>query len=175
MKINKSVTKAFFVFTVFLLFNCTTDKTLLPDEHLSWQRTTEIELDYPIPGHEDHYRRIFINDIGRSVQVSEEGSEVSYRYPPGTVIIKEVYDEAAYNPQSKPALLTAMVKNPEHPDARSGWVWVVKNLEKGTEEIIEEEFCVTCHAAANTPHPYGDKNISGEFRDFVFFPYDGKD
>ncbi|MFP4383394.1 MAG: cytochrome P460 family protein [Spirochaetia bacterium] len=150
---------------------CGNEETLLPPDYLSWERTTETELDYPIPGHENHYRRIFINQTGTEVRISGEGSEISYQYPSGTVIIKEVYDAPQYTPQSKPVMLTAMVKDPDHPEARSGWVWVVKNLEEDSEQIITEEFCVTCHAAANTPHPYGDGNKEGHFLDFVFFPY----
>ena len=64
-----------------------------------------------------------------------------------------------------------MLKRPGHPQARAGWLWIVKDIPSGKETIISEEFCVTCHANANERHPYGDRNPTEDFRDFLFFPY----
>jgi hypothetical protein len=47
----------------------------------------------------------------------------------------------------------------------------VRDTASGQEKVIDYEFCYDCHANANEPHPYGDRNPHGEFRDYVFFPY----
>jgi len=146
-------------------------RPLLPADYAGWARTTEEILDYPIPGHEDRGRRIYINPRGRQVRVGSESGRVSWSYPEGTVIIKEIFGGLEIREADKPVMLTAMVKDPEHPQARGGWVWVMKDLSAGDERIIDWEFCIDCHANANEPHPYGDKNEANEFRDYVFFPY----
>lgn len=156
-----------------LLTGCNEEKRgpLLTGSYSAWERTTETELDYPIPGHEDNYRRIYINETGMNVRITTGEDGVRHYYPEGTVIIKEVFEGSDYQEGSEPVMLTAMVKQPSDPLARGGWLWVVKNLSTGRETVMETKFCVTCHANANEAHPYGDGNPQNEFRDFVFFPY----
>jgi hypothetical protein len=144
---------------------------LLPAEYNTWARTTERVLDYPIPGHEDRYRRIFINALGGEVTVSTTERRVSWEYPTGTTIVKEIFAGAAVQADEGPVMLTGMIKAPGNPRARGGWLWVVRDLTSGSEQIVDWEFCVDCHANANEPHPYGDRNEGNEFRDYVFFPY----
>jgi hypothetical protein len=144
---------------------------LLPVDYAGWARTTMKVLDYPIPGHEDRGRRIYINSTGTGVRVSSETGRVTWSYPAGSIIIKEIFGGLEIGEADKPVMLTAMIKEPEHPQARGGWVWVMKDLASGGERVIDWEFCVDCHANANEPHPYGDKNEGNEFRDYVFFPY----
>lgn len=47
------------------------------------------------------------------------------------------------------------------------------NIISGDESVITQEFCVTCHSNANEEHSYSDGNVNNDFRDFVFFPYQG--
>lgn len=145
-------------------------KTLVPADYSGWGTTTTTELNYPIPGHENNYRKIFINDTGFTVDVRDSGGKILYDYPDGTVIIKEIYQGMSITPGSKPMVLTVMIKDRENPKARGGWLWIVKNLASGDENIISQEFCITCHTNANEPHPYGDGNKDSIFRDYAFFP-----
>ena len=68
-------------------------------------------------------------------------------------------------------MLTVMIKDPDHPNAQGGWVWVVKQLDSGREVKFTSDFCVNCHDGANGRHPYADKNPDQEFRDYVFYPW----
>ena len=141
----------------------------VPDDYSSWQQTTDIELRYPIPGHEDNYRRIYINPEGLEFRSEMSNGGRQYFFPEGTVIIKEVYDGFNPAPGETPRQLTVMVKKADHPDALGGWLWIVKNPGEPGEHIVTNEFCLTCHSNANEPHPYGDRNPESEFRDYVFF------
>ena len=40
-------------------------------DYHSWQRTTNVVLDYPIPGHQDRFRIPRMNAIGFSAQAGE--------------------------------------------------------------------------------------------------------
>ena len=143
----------------------------VPADYATWNLTTDRTLDYPIPGHMDHLRRIYINPTGEGATTTTNPSgRVVWDYPPGTIIVKEIYQREGYDDESVPNSLTVMIKASDHPRARKGWVWLVTS--PGAEEatIIDQEFCVTCHADANERHPYGDANPDREFRDCVFFP-----
>ena len=118
---------------------------LVQVDHSDWAQTTAEHLSFPVPGHGDGQRRIFINAVGQT------GEGVT--------------------PQS----LAIMVKDPDHPMSRGGWVWLSKDPDSGEERIFDEQFCVTCHANANEEHPYSDGNREGQFRDFVFYPYWGRE
>ncbi|MBN1412279.1 MAG: cytochrome P460 family protein [Spirochaetales bacterium] len=164
------------LFGVMLLFlGCAEKKPLIPLEYNDWKRTINEVLKYPIPGHENNYRKIFINDTGTKVVREEKEGRTYDNYPDGTIIIKEIYDSSDYKDTDKPVNLTCMVKDPKNVNSRGGWVWIVKSPETGTETILTQAFCVTCHANANEPHPYGDKNLNNDFRDYVFFPYWGEE
>jgi hypothetical protein len=142
---------------------------LVPDGYSTWRRTTELRLDYPIPGHEDNFRIIYINDTGLGYSRTGAAQAEYIEFPEGTVIAKEVYEGASPEPGAKPMMITAMIKAAGSPDARGGWVWVVKDLAMNKETIIKGTFCFTCHGNANEAHPYGDKNLHESFRDYVFF------
>ena len=143
---------------------------MVPGNHEGWSRTTVVELDYPIPGHESHYRRTYINSIGENFTVSLEDGKTVHEYPAGTIIIKDIYPGLVFENGDQPVMQTVMIKDPEHPHNRGGWVWIIKNLETGTETVMDDLFCLSCHSNANEQHPYGDKNTREEFRDYVFFP-----
>jgi hypothetical protein len=142
-----------------------------PVEYRTWKEATEIELNYPVPGHLDHFRRIYINGIGEKVQITERNSRRFYDYPEGTIIVKEIYQGLAQPEDGEePIALTIMIKNSQDPRGRNKWFWVSTEFDSKQEQIIEHEFCVDCHANANEPHPYSDKNPNNDFRDFVYFP-----
>lgn len=166
--------KLFFMQMLLLLLflSCTKQelRLLRVEEYRSWQTTTSEILTYPIPGHEDKHRRIFISPEGLGLTRENKGGRTYHSYPPGTQIIKEILD-----PNGKetdlPLMLTAMIKQPQDPRARGGWIWVVYTPASKKETVVTEEFCISCHGNANEPHPYGDRNPDNEFRDYVFFPY----
>lgn len=141
------------------------------EEYRTWNSPTARELNYVIPGHLEHYREIYINAIGYNVQPTEEGDHRTYAYPEGTMIVKEIYDDL-HPPEKEeaPVSLTVMIKDSQHPKSQRGWIWIDKDLQTGEERVIEYQLCCDCHASANEPHPYGDKNPAGSDRDYVFFP-----
>jgi len=161
-----------FIVGILLFSGCDGGKNepLVPEDYSGWSRTTEEELDYPIPGHESHYRRIFINDIGKTYTITESDGRTIHEYPEKTIIIKDIYPGLTYEPGDEPVMQTVMIKNSEHEHSRGGWLWVVKDPETGTETVMDDPFCLTCHSSANEKHPYGDKNTDDEYRDYVFFP-----
>lgn len=143
---------------------------LVPKNYKNWAMTAT-NLNYPIPGHENHYRQIFINKKGEEVKLEKKNGRLYYNYPKGTIIIKEIYPTLNPAKDAKPISLSVMIKDPENPLSRDGWVWVVKTVKTGEEKIIDYEFCFDCHANANEPHQYSDGNPDNDFRDYVFFPY----
>jgi hypothetical protein len=148
------------------------DEQLVDFDYSSWKKTTDVELNYFIPGHEGHYRIPYINKTGENVEVAvDERGKKSYNYPEGTIIIKEIYPNLQLREGDKPIMLTVMIKKEDHEHAQGGWVWIVKQLDSGKEVVFKSDMCVYCHDGANGRHPYGDKNPNEEFRDYVFFPY----
>lgn len=141
---------------------------LIPADYSGWASTVDGPLVYEIPGHTMDMRKIYINDTGTRLEITETGGRVSHEYPEGTVILKENYrgDESA-----GPAMLTVMIKSKKDSRARGGWIWLAKEVGGGEERIFSDEFCFTCHQNANEQHPYGDRNTNREFRDFVFYPW----
>jgi hypothetical protein len=142
--------------------------TLVPDGYRSWSLTTNVRLDYPIPGHEDRYRVIQMNEKGFTF-TRAEGPSGRVDFPEGTIIAKDIFPTSNPGPTDLPVMLTAMIKAPSDPDARGGWLWVIKDLSSGMETLQKGDFCVRCHANANEAHPYGSKNPGGAFSDYVFF------
>jgi len=155
-----------------LLISCSAGEpvTLVPEEYDDWQRTTQEDLRFPIPGHEDNLRRIFINQEGLDYRTEMEGDRRHFFFPEETVIVKEIYEGFSPTPGEEPTQLTVMIKKPNHPDSLGGWLWLIKDPGSGKENIITNEFCHTCHSNANEAHPYADGNPTGEFRDYVFYP-----
>jgi len=148
-------------------------KPLIPEisQYRRWEQPIGDILDYPIPGHEDNRRRIFINPRGTEVRVDRRENRVYWKYPEGTVVVKEIISGLQGADTDYPFQITAMIKRPEDPQSRGGWLWVAKAVDSAEETIVDWEFCFDCHANANEPHPYGDGNTADEFRDYVFHPY----
>lgn len=143
-------------------------ESFIPPGYAAWKKTTEVVLDYPIPGHEDRFRVIYINELGSGVSRRTSGTG-RVEFPAGTVIAKEIFSVSKPGSTDKPVMLTAMVKAPDDPQASAGWLWLVKDLASGVESVYTGDFCVRCHANANEKHPYGYKNPEGLFSDYVFF------
>ncbi len=147
--------------------------TLVDPNYREWSQTVPDTIRGQVPGHGDTLRRIYINDVGTAVVTTEdENGAVDYDYPAGTVIVKEAFNEEPTTNES-PDAITAMVKSPGTDEARGGWIWISKDPETGAEDRSLGDFCLTCHESANEEHPYGGRNVNGEFRDFVFYPYRG--
>jgi hypothetical protein len=158
-----------------LLFSCRgADKVPTlpsPSEYTRWARPIPGILHHPIPGHENNRRRIFINAPGTQVKVERRENRVYWEYPEGTIIVKEIIAGLQGKDSDSPFQLTVMIKAPEDPRSRGGWLWVAKAVDSGEQTVVDWEFCVDCHANANEPHPYGDRNKDSEFRDYVYYPY----
>lgn len=161
----------FLALLAILLSGCAREETVdfIPADYRSWPRTTDTRLQFPIPGHADNLRKIYINPEGRAYDRQLEDGKLHYFFPEGTVIVKEVYDGFNPGPDEAPKQLTVMVKKPEHPKSLGGWLWLVAPSAEGQETIIENEFCLTCHSNANEKHPYDDGNPNEQFRDYVFY------
>lgn len=147
---------------------------LVTTDHEEWTRTTTTPLTFPVPGHGSGERRIYINPVGETVE-PPVSSEEPWEYPEGTIILKEIYPSPDPPEDAPPDSLTIMVKQPDHPMSRGGWVWLVKEPGSDEERVFAEQFCVTCHANANEEHPYGDGNPEGQFRDYAYYPYRGEE
>lgn len=153
--------------------------------YASWRPTTEVVLDYEIPGHMDSLRRIVMNEAGFGFTEGQAGIS----FPEGTVIVKEILlagsgDGYGAGPaygvggadgsRGRPNMITAMVKAKDDPRAQGGWIWLMKDPESGMESVVGQDLCYRCHLNANEAYPYADGNPAGQFRDFVFF-VPGKD
>ena len=154
-----------------LLAGCTAAKAAVyatPD-YPTWNRTTDVVLDYPIPGHQDRFRIPRMNAVGFTVTPTVDGGKRHWDFPDGTVIVKEVYKTPKPAAGETPIQLTIMVKAPKDPHAQGGWLWITRDLPNGKETVFMGNFCITCHSNANEKHPYGDGNPNEEFRDYVYF------
>jgi hypothetical protein len=154
-----------------ILAGCRAERRIVyatPDYH-SWKRTTEVVLDYPIPGHQDRFRIPRMNAVGFTAKPTVDNDRRRWDFPEGTIIVKEVYKTTKPARGEEPIQLTIMVKAPKDPRSQGGWLWITRDLPNGTEAVFMGNFCITCHANANEKHPYGDGNPNEEFRDYVYF------
>lgn len=134
----------------------------------TWRKTHAEDLKYPIPGHMDNLRRIYMNPLG--TQYLAQKTQGPLNFPPGTILVKEIYPGPNPAPGTPPQVLTAMVKAPQDPRAKGGWLWVMKDPSTQKESLYPGQFCFDCHTNANEKHPYGDQNPEGQFRDGVYIP-----
>ncbi len=92
------------------------------------------------------YREIYINDIGEATQ---KGS-APYKYPEGTIVLKETYkNKAAWEKKGK-MVLTVMIKQAEGTSPETGdWGYIMGakgKLSTGTSKWAK--FCSACHINA---------------------------
>jgi hypothetical protein len=154
-----------------ILAGCAAQKPTVyatPD-YRSWKRTTDVVLDYPIPGHQDRFRIPRMNSVGFTAKPGTENGKEHWDFPVGTIIVKEVYQTPKPAPDEQPIQLTIMVKAPKDAHSQGGWIWITRDLPDGKEATFMGNYCITCHANANEKHPYGDGNPDEEFRDYVYF------
>jgi hypothetical protein len=160
-----------------MLAGCSPGKSTVyaTTDYHSWARTTDVVLDYPIPGHQDRFRIPRMNAVGFTAKPAMENGKLRWNFPSGTVIVKEVYQTTKPAPGELPVQLTIMVKAPRDPHSQGGWLWITRDLPDGKEAVFMGNFCITCHENANEKHPYGDGNPREEFRDYVYFvPGEGR-
>ncbi len=164
-------TAAILIMLLTLLSGCAQEEAadFIPADYRNWPRTTDTQLQFPIPGHEDNLRKIYINPEGLEYDRELDNGKLHYFFPEGTIIVKEVYNGFDPGPEEAPEMLTVMVKKPTHPKSLGGWLWIVAPSAEGQENIVENEFCLTCHSNANEAHPYDDGNPNEQFRDYVFY------
>ena len=139
--------------------------------YTAWERTTSSPLDFPIPGHENNHRRIYMNKIGMDYRRTASADPAqAMDYPEGAIVVKEIYSGLGEpGPNAVPKSLDIMVKDTKNKDNRGSWVWIVRDTASGSDMVFKGDFCANCHNGANEKHPYGDRNLSGTFRDFLFY------
>ena len=152
-------------------------------DYKTWYKTTGNE---PITGDEtrflsgkhrgeEGYRVIYINAIGATINKGK----APYKYPEGTVVVKEQYkSKSSYEAGKKPAL-SIMVKMENGTSPETGdWGYVTgfrRKIHIGTSK--NAKFCGGCHSAAllkrndyvfmnATTYPFHPQN-SPSFRRFV--------
>lgn len=172
---------------VLLLSACNSDsdsaKQYVPENYTDWTMLSDGYIDVIIPGHGENIRRIFMNDTGKNVTVTENEDDMMLRheYPDGTIIVKEEFNSPVVTNSMKAFKATVMIKDRDHPAAEGGWLWLVKDLETGDETLVTEgNLCFSCHKSANEAYTvfgddtaFGNPNPDGDFRDYVFFSYRG--
>jgi hypothetical protein len=161
---------AFAVAALVFLTGCSAP--LIPREWGSWEHLAPVTVSTPIPGHEEPIRSSYLNQVAESVTPQIQNGVSTTTYPAGSIIVKAGFKGSVLPGQSEsPAKLYAMVKRPEDPRARGGWIWVVRTGDDPREIVVDAPYCVDCHGYANKANPYGDKNPGGDFRDYVFIQY----
>ena len=108
-----------------------------------------------------------MNSIGFSARPSIDNAKSRWDFPPGTIIVKEVYSTPKPAADELPIQLTIMVKAPKDPRSQGGWIWLTRDLPDGKESVFMGT-THTCHDNANEKHPYGDGNPNEEFMDYVY-------
>lgn len=152
-------------------FNAVEKIDFVPKKYNHWNKTVDEGINEAVPGHMDKYRVIYINDKGENYEKTLVNNKVVHNYPPGSIIVKEIYAGTTYEEGMEPVECTVMYKDPDHELAQGGWLWIHKDFGSGKETIMDSDFCLECHVNANENHPYGDNNKDNEFRDYVFFPF----
>lgn len=139
----------------------------IPPGYALWPRSVDRVLNYPVPAHGSGARIIYMDPASHAAALGRDGSRLELGV--GAMVVKEVYASPEPAPGDKPALLTAMVKAPDDPRAQGAWLWLVKDAKADGFTVMEKDFCVSCHVAANERHPYGDRNQDGAFHDYLFY------
>ncbi len=158
-----------------LIAACSPDETpappfSLPDDWRQWRQPVEGLIDTPVPGHGSSIRRIFANAEAFSPQVTRSGGRViRVEMPEGATVVKQIFEDRAEVGQA-PGRLFIMHKDPDYHKTTAGWRFFIKEPD-GPPTPVTSKSCHGCHAAANEPHPYFDKNPHAAFRDCLFVPF----
>lgn len=137
------------------------------DNYPNWNISHAGDLVEQVPGHPVFLRRIYANDAAYNVDPDSDGNVV---FPEGALFMKEMYFGEVPDDSAGPDALVGMYKDSTDPRNRGGWVWFSQDPATGQQTVLDEEFCITCHANANEEHPYGDRNIAEAFMDYVYYP-----
>ena len=91
------------------------------------------------------YRVIYVNSVGEAVNRGQQG----FPYPPGTILLKESFNnEAALNANRNPDL-TLMIKLAQSMSPDTGdWEYVRPDGARGTGDSDLGAFCRDCHLYA---------------------------
>jgi hypothetical protein len=90
------------------------------------------------------YRDVYVNDIGKAVLMGEP----PYKFPAGTVVVKEQFENKADWEAQKGASVTVAVKVADDGNiSGDNWQWAAGYKAKAGAS----DFCSTCHIAAITP------------------------
>ncbi len=92
------------------------------------------------------YREIYINDIGEAVNLGP----APYKYPEGTIVVKETYKNKGVWEKKGKKILTIMIKQAEGTSSETGdWGYIMGakgKLSTGTSKWAK--FCSGCHVYA---------------------------
>ncbi len=124
------------------------------DGYESWTKITKDEPNTGDPtgfvekrhNGKDGYREIYINDIGAAVNQGH----APYKYPEGTIVVKESYKNKATWQKKGKKVLTIMIKQAEGTSPETGdWGYVMGakgKISTGTSKWAK--FCNRCHVYA---------------------------
>lgn len=168
---KKSILALLATFAVLVMAGCNNDETvdLIPENFFDWTRTTQETLNYPIPGHGESMRYIYINQTGIE-SVQQTGSTSDLNFSDGSILVKTVHTSSDSPEGENIRSITAMVKDSGNQEAIDGWIWIMVNPSTGKENITQSNTCVVCHETANDLNAFGDGNPEGVYRDYVFIP-----
>lgn len=109
------------------------------DGYAEWD---QFETQGPAPGHGDTYRLIYTNFLAR--YYAHAG-----RYPLGSVIVKEVHDNADGSPGDLRyiAVMRKLSEAPADAELQGGWLFTMTS-EPGGEEVYDPGCWDRCHAQA---------------------------
>jgi hypothetical protein len=126
----------------------TVDTTGLPSIE-GYQDWTEYDFTTPVPGHNDSYRRIFINPVARTYP---HGG----RYPIGSVLVKEVHEKTDDGLPGDLRYIAVMRKVEDDQayveevevDAPTDGGWVFTQIKGGGDETHLDLCWSQCHKQA---------------------------
>jgi hypothetical protein len=147
------------------------DFSTLWQNYRQWKKINPRPLDYNITVHlKNSIRQIYANDKAREgIKSKESDGYLRVIYPAGSIVVKEMFKGTSDIKKDNPIALTVMIKEPEHPNAHRGWVYLFQAWNE-KPRIIKGKRCLKCHEGANGKHPYCDKNKEDIFRDFLYAP-----
>jgi Cytochrome P460 len=141
----------------------------VPADYTDWYR---IDATGAVPGHGDTYRIIYANDVARTfgtiVGTPGDDAEYIYRYPQGSIIVKEIHERDGDQPGAIKYLgVMRMLDFDEVPDGAElarpsekgsyGWLFTYLSDDINSDEEYRSSCWDECHVAS----PY-----AGAFYDY---------
>lgn len=136
----------------------------VPADYTSWYR---VDSTGAVPGHGDSYRIIYANEVARTFGTIVDEDYV-YRYPQGSIIVKEVHERDGDQPGAIKYLgVMRMLDDSDTPDGAElgrtselrsyGWLFTYLAEDIGSDEEYRSSCWDECHVSA----PFG-----GAFYDY---------